>query len=365
MVKSKKYNGIYLHQLVSGDITYYIQYVDENKKNTKIKVGRKSEGVDENYCFHKRNELISQIRLGENPKLIQKIGPTFDEVAQKYIINRSLERKKEESTRRTVLFYNKHLKPVMIDKSIYSISVEFLNQYITDKVKVLSETSVNNLLELISAIINFAKNMLDIKIDNHLVNKKVRRFKLDNKRERYLNKDEIQLLLQKIKNYRKLDLAVRFALSTGTRLYTVLTIQKKHIDIKNRTVVLSDHKNSSTYTAYLHESYFNDFDFLKKLKPNDYVVSDDGKTITKGAIQKIFKKVVDPLFNLGLATDDRKNRVVFHTLRHTFCSLLAINNVPIFTIQKLANHASIESTIRYAKLDQNKMFQSVQEAFAS
>jgi integrase len=365
MQKSKKYNGIYLHYLQNKDITFYIQYINEDKVNTKIKVGRKSEGIDENYCFHKRNELISQIRLGENPKLIQKNVLSFDEVAQKYFINRHKEGRKEASTKRVTLSYNKHLKAIMIKKNIYTITVDFLNKYKMDKVKVLSKTSVNNLLELISAIINFGKTNLNLNIDNNLVNKKVKRFKLDNKRERYLNKEEIIELLKKSSKYKKLDLAIRLALSTGARLYTILTIQKKNIDIENRTIILKDHKNNDTYTSFLPECYLENFDFLKELKLDDYIISDDGNIITKSAIQKMFKKIVDPLFNLGLSTEDRKNRVVFHTLRHTYCSLLAINNVPIFTIQKLVNHKSIESTLRYAKLDNSSMFKNINEAFAS
>jgi site-specific recombinase XerD len=54
--------------------------------------------------------------------------------------------------------------------------------------------------------------------------------------------------------------------------------------------------------------------------------------------------------NDGLETSDRKNRVVIHTLRHTFASHLAINGTPIFTIQKLMNHKDIKMTMRYAKL---------------
>ncbi|MFW0695502.1 tyrosine-type recombinase/integrase [Aliarcobacter butzleri] len=42
--------------------------------------------------------------------------------------------------------------------------------------------------------------------------------------------------------------------------------------------------------------------------------------------------------------------MVFHSLRHTFASLLAINGTPIFTIQKLMNHKDIRMTLRYAKL---------------
>lgn len=61
-------------------------------------------------------------------------------------------------------------------------------------------------------------------------------------------------------------------------------------------------------------------------------------------------KILNDLFNKGLDENDRKNRVIFHTLRHTFASHLAINGTPIFTIQKLMNHKDIKMTLRYAKL---------------
>lgn len=37
----------------------------------------------------------------------------------------------------------------------------------------------------------------------------------------------------------------------------------------------------------------------------------------------------------------------WHTLRHTFCTRLAMAGVPVVTIQKLAGHASIATTMRY------------------
>lgn len=39
-----------------------------------------------------------------------------------------------------------------------------------------------------------------------------------------------------------------------------------------------------------------------------------------------------------------------HILRHTFCSRLASRNVPMLTIQALAGHQSIETTMRYMHL---------------
>ena len=365
MIKSKKYKGIYLHKLANGDITFYIQYIDEDKKNCKIKVGRRSEGIDENYCFHKRNELINQIRLGENPKLIQKKGPSFDEVAQKYFINLINEGRSANATMISTQSYNKHIVKYIKDKSIYSITAELLNKLKNDKIKTLAPKTVNNQLELISSIINFGKKHLDLQLKNHLSDGKVKKFKLDNNRERFLNKEEIKLLLENVAQNEKLNLAIRLALSTGARLQTLLSIQKKNVDKVNRLVILKDHKNNSTYTSFLPECYFDNFDFLNGLKANDYIISDNGTMLNRSTIQQSFKRVADRLFNIGLASDDRKNRLVFHSLRHTFCSLLAINNVPIFTIQKLVNHRDIKSTIRYSKLDSSSMFNAVENAFAS
>lgn len=39
-----------------------------------------------------------------------------------------------------------------------------------------------------------------------------------------------------------------------------------------------------------------------------------------------------------------------HILRHTFCSHLAIRGVPVLTIQKLAGHSRIETTLKYMHL---------------
>lgn len=64
----------------------------------------------------------------------------------------------------------------------------------------------------------------------------------------------------------------------------------------------------------------------------------------------IISRILDRLFNSDLDKDDRKNRVVIHTLRHTYASHLAINGTPIFTIQKLMNHKEIRMTLRYSKL---------------
>ena len=80
-------------------------------------------------------------------------------------------------------------------------------------------------------------------------------------------------------------------------------------------------------------------------RPNDNIIC-----YCETTVRKKIKKILDRLFNVGLDKDDRKNRVVIHTLRHTFFSHLVSNGVPIYTVKQLGNHHSIESTMRYAKL---------------
>src|SRR5215813_12571540 len=46
----------------------------------------------------------------------------------------------------------------------------------------------------------------------------------------------------------------------------------------------------------------------------------------------------------------RFRSIGYHTLRHTFCSLLEIRGAPPRTIQELAGHASITTTMRYMHL---------------
>jgi len=69
----------------------------------------------------------------------------------------------------------------------------------------------------------------------------------------------------------------------------------------------------------------------------------------RGGIVPPYQRTVDAL-GLNDTSTDAKDRVVFHTLRHTFASWLAIRGTPLYTIQRLMGHKSIKMTERYAHL---------------
>ena len=63
--------------------------------------------------------------------------------------------------------------------------------------------------------------------------------------------------------------------------------------------------------------------------------------------------------NDGITNSAQK--VVFHTLRHTFCSWLAIRGVPLYTIGKLAGHTTPDMARRYAKLSPDAKREAIQQ----
>ena len=60
------------------------------------------------------------------------------------------------------------------------------------------------------------------------------------------------------------------------------------------------------------------------------------------------RTVTDMGFNKDVL--DSLHKVTFHTLRHTFCSWLAMNGVSVQIIGELAGHSQLEMTQRYTKL---------------
>lgn len=136
-------------------------------------------------------------------------------------------------------------------------------------------------------------------------------------------------------------------------------------NINTRIISLYDFKNKSYYTGFLTDEVKNILqNSFKQLKNDDYLISySNGLKTEKKQIQRRLRPILNTLFNKNLELRDTINRVVIHTLRHTFASLLAIDGTPIFTIKKLMNHKDINQTLRYAKLSPETGINEVLKVF--
>ncbi|WP_417333894.1 tyrosine-type recombinase/integrase [Halarcobacter sp.] len=341
---------LYRDTITNGkaDKTYYIRYKDVNNKTREIKIGKYSEGIRENYCNQKRNEIITKQRLGEEPPSIsnkkKKSILSIEKIAESYFEQR-------DNTRSTLTDksnYNKYIKVYFNDIDIDNLNktnIDSFSKYLQNITyskdnKKLAEKTINNILNLFKTIIKYGVKNDFIKND---VSKYVKLFSIDNARERFLSKGEINTLFESSKNDDVLYLIYKIALNTGARLSSILNIQKNDIDFTHELLTLKDFKNKSTYKAFLTEE-------LSQLLEN-YIINHDIKNkLFISNPERRLRALLNDLFNKDIEENDRKNKIVFHTLRHTFASHLAINGTPIFTIQKLMNHKDIKMTLRYAKL---------------
>ncbi len=351
LIKSSK-TGVYYKILHDKDKAFFFTYKDINDNNKKkwIKVGNYSDGIREINAFNLRAEQISKMKHGGDITVIANKKKTkittFDDLAQTYI-------KDKNSTKNRMSRYNIHVKKVIGNKDAFNIDKKSIVKLLDEvKKKGLSNQTLNSIKELISTIFNHSIKEYELKIINPCIG--VKRYKVDNNRERYLSTSQIEQLKESIKDNFLLSLFVGLSLQTGGRFETILHIQKKDINLTDGTVTLKNLKTNKTYTNYLQKEFLESIrEYIKELNVNDYVVSykdEHNKKLTQRQIQHRIKPLIDKLFNDGLDTKDSKNRVVIHTFRHTFASHLAINGVPIYTIMNLMNHAKIDQTLRYAKL---------------
>lgn len=363
-MEKTKYTGVFVYTTNEGVKTYYIKYSLRGKQ-FKEKVGTSIEGVTAAYASKVRAKKTSVDRLKEDaPMLVNQKHMIFDEAFELYI--KSIDGKSD--TLNTKNRYENHIKPILGTYRLDEITPEIVEDFREKSRKKKKDINnfyapktINDWINIIGTTYNFLIAKRGLKLSNPAHAQKVEREKVDNDRERYLELKEIDNLWEFVNSrygshYKKsvtedLKIFLALSLSTGARLMSILTISKRDINFDTDTIIIKNHKSDRTYHGYLHPSYK---DLILKsaenLSPIDYLVGGTPSVKSRTAISKALQPILDELFNQGLDKEDRKRRVVIHTLRHTFASQLAIQGTPIYTIMKLMDHADINQTIRYAKL---------------
>lgn len=341
------------------DKKFIIRWIDENGKDRLKTIGNYTTGIREKYCKAKREEIITKIRLGEELPYIAKPKQTMtiSDMSQVYFEYKASTVKDIEKEKRR---FSMHIIKKVGHIRLPNFSEKNAHKLQQDLKINLSVATVKHLLVTLNAMYKY---IISQKLyDGDIPTQNIRHEQLNNIRERYLTLDEIKKLLEVCKNTNyEIYLFVKLSLSTGGRVGTIATIRSMDIKPNNNSLILSDHKNNDTYTGFYNDE-------LKQLLNNRILeLPSSTDTIIKLARSSITYKlgsIMDVLFNQDIATDDRKNRVVPHTLRHTFASQLAIAGTPILTIQRLMNHKSIEMTMRYAKLAPNQGMEAVKNLYS-
>jgi integrase len=245
------------------------------------------------------------------------------------------------------------IEPVVGDLPLRIISknhVELIKKKVMDAKK--APRTVQYILATFRQVWNMARGGGLVTGDSPTKIVKISKF--DNRRQRFFNHDEADVLLRKLKETSKQIYQMAFlALHTGMRASEIFRLTWGCIDTDRGIITILDAKPGKGRPAFMTEQVRAMFLDMTEGKNDDLVFPNkDGGTFSE--ISHIFRDaVVDLKFNEGVK--DRRQRVMFHTLRHTFGSWHAEAGTDLYVIKELMGHGSITLTERYSHLSQGTL----------
>lgn len=174
-----------------------------------------------------------------------------------------------------------------------------------------------------------------------------------NARERYLQREEAERLIEAASALRSLDLrdAIILCLNTGLRYGELIRMRWLDVDFPARFLTVPDEdKRKPGGKIPLNDTAISVLQERKALAgKSDFVFPPYAGGQYRANLSHMFGQLVKELgMNDGIT--DPRHRVVFHTLRHTFASWLALAGTDIYRIKSLMRHKTLTMTMRYAHL---------------
>lgn len=269
------------------------------------------------------------------------------EVAGKY-----LEWAKENKTREGIddkRRYHTHLAKLFDHKRMDEISSFDLERLKVDlSRKGLAPATVKHCLVIVRQIYNKAAVWGTYKGENPIVGVKMP--VLQNRRVRFLSRSEADAILNALqaRSEQLHDMAL-LSLHCGLRAGEIFNLRGQDLDFKNGLINISDPKNTIARKAFMTGTVRKMLKAWPVQSPDELLFKDNRHTGQIKGVSQTYRSVINDL-KLNDGISDRRQKVLFHTLRHTFASWLALQGETILTIKELLGHRTLAMADRYAHL---------------
>jgi len=355
------------------DRYYAIRYSKEGR-SIEESAGWESDGMSPLVASQKRGEIIQNIRMGQGhsslkekrkikesvkqaeekkKKEVEAENVVFDVLAQKYL---KWARDNKKSWKTDLGGYVNHIAPVIGTTPIKDISVLTMERLKRSlQKKGLSATTVRYYLATTRSIFNKGIGWGLFNDENPVTaaNKLHEKFMKipDNQRKRFLSEYEADQLLKAllVPDKDTHDMAL-ISLRTGMRAGEITSLRLQDLDLQHKIINIPDTKNDESREAYMRNQIYEMLkERCKSLNGRSELIFKNRKGTEFLKIPRIFGHTVNALgYNRGI--DDPRQKIVFHSLRHTFASWLCLQGIPLITVKELMGHKRIEMTERYSHL---------------
>ena len=259
--------------------------------------------------------------------------------------------------------YRIHIKPVLGQKRLAEITpfdLERLKKGMADQKK--AAATIKHVLAIIRRVFNLAGTWGIYAGDNPV--KKIKLPKADNAKLRTLTDDEEADLFSRLKTKSQHvhDQAL-VALYGGLRFEETALLRWRDVNTDDALLIVHG-KGGKVRTVPLcarlvdmFEERFNRQKEKSDPKPDTLIFP-----ATTGKVQtKISKTYFNCVQEAGLNRGkDRRYKVDFHALRHTFATRLASQGTPLNVLRDLLGHADFQMVSRYSHIQPGEMMKAVQ-----
>jgi len=309
-----------------GENWYIDYYVNGRRKREKVDPSKSLA----QFALKKRQLEVAE---GKFLDIKKEVKIRFCDLARTYLETYSKVNKR--SWKRDELSI-KYLNGALGQKYLHEINPLDIEKYKQKRIQGLKPATVN--LELACLKHIFTKAIEWGKAKGNPA-ARVRLFKLNNMRTRYLEKEEIGRLIQACPEHLKPIVTV--ALFTGMRKGEILNMKWSDIDFARGIITLFHTKNGEKREVVMNDVVYATLMGVKKTPDSSFVFCNK-----KG---RPYRVDADTAFRSALKKTGIKD-FRFHDLRHVFASQLMMMGSNLSVVQKLLGHKTLQMTQRYAHL---------------
>jgi integrase len=148
-------------------------------------------------------------------------------------------------------------------------------------------------------------------------------------------------------------LCIRLGVECGARLEEIVSIRKEHLDRPRERIRLLDTKNRGSRFIYPPpELYRAIMEHVAVSPVNPWLFPSliiPEKPVNKDTVGHFFAQACTDL-GLNAGVEDRRGRLVFHSLRHTYGTRQVMADCNLMKLKRLMGHSSLTTTERYVHL---------------
>lgn len=247
-----------------------------------------------------------------------------------------------------------HFLIVTGDISVTEVNERHFDKFVSETIKTVRNISANVQIRALKA---FFSCLMRWKVLGSNPLEGAKQLHIAEKIPAYFSEEELKEYLQYIKDDRWLYDIVLFAVLTGARLGEIANLQWRDIDLINKRIIIRSSlsyqtKNGKIRTIPIHDTLWKN---LSAKGEKEGFVFKGRKREAKAHLPFVSRQ-----FKKSVSKGGFNGELHFHSLRHTFASLLVQKGVSLYHVQKLLGHSSPSMTEIYAHLGATELSGSIE-----